>query len=86
MGPAAAGPLSDALGVQLWFIIDGLSMVVLTLVSFIIPAIMMTEENANEKSGRDPPDARSSTRGRFELLGRLLPLTTAALSFGDTPI
>jgi len=39
-----AGPVSDALGVQIWFWIGGTAMVSIGIISFFTPAVMQIEE------------------------------------------
>jgi len=41
---AIAGPVSDALGVQIWFWIGGTAMVSIGIISFFTPAVMQIEE------------------------------------------
>jgi MFS transporter, DHA3 family, macrolide efflux protein len=45
LGLAIAGPVSDRLGIQIWFIIAGFLCLSVAFVSFFIPAIMHIEEN-----------------------------------------
>jgi hypothetical protein len=40
-----AGPLSDALGIQVWFWAGGLICVLIGIAGFFIPAIMNIENN-----------------------------------------
>jgi DHA3 family macrolide efflux protein-like MFS transporter len=52
MSPAGlllAGPISDTIGIQVWFIIGGVAMVFTALVSIFIPAIMRMEDREVEK-------------------------------------
>jgi DHA3 family macrolide efflux protein-like MFS transporter len=44
LGLAAAGPLSDAYGVQVWFIVAGAATLLMGLGAFFVPAIMHVEE------------------------------------------
>ncbi len=48
LGLAIAGPVADALGVQIWFLIGGLATVIMGVGSFFIPAIMRIEDKAGE--------------------------------------
>ena len=45
LGLAVAGPVSDWLGVQIWFVIAGILCITVGLIGFLIPAIMHIEEN-----------------------------------------
>ena len=44
IGLAIAGPLSDALGIQTWFVVGGVVSALLGLIGFMIPAVMKIEE------------------------------------------
>ncbi len=44
VGLAIAGPVADALGVQIWFIIGGIAMIATGLTSLFVPAIMRIGE------------------------------------------
>ena len=48
LGLAIAGPVADALGVQIWFLIGGLATVIMGVGSFFIPSIMQIEDKAGE--------------------------------------
>jgi DHA3 family macrolide efflux protein-like MFS transporter len=48
-GLLLAGPISDTIGIQVWFIIGGVAMVFTALVSIFIPAIMRMEDREVEK-------------------------------------
>jgi MFS transporter, DHA3 family, macrolide efflux protein len=45
-----AGPVSDWLGVRTWYMIGGITCIVIAIASFFIPAIMNIEENRQKKS------------------------------------
>jgi DHA3 family macrolide efflux protein-like MFS transporter len=45
IGLAIAGPLTDIIGVRLWFFVAGFGMIALILVGFNLPALMNLEEN-----------------------------------------
>jgi DHA3 family macrolide efflux protein-like MFS transporter len=45
LGLLIAGPLSDALGVQVWFWAGGLICVLIGIAGFFIPAVMGIESN-----------------------------------------
>ncbi len=44
IGLALAGPLSDAFGIQVWFVIGGVFTILMGVVSFAIPAVMRIED------------------------------------------
>lgn len=48
LGLAIAGPVADALGVQIWFLIGGIATVIMGVGSFFVPAIMQIEDRATE--------------------------------------
>lgn len=48
LGLAIAGPVADALGVQIWFVIGGIGMAAIGTIAFFVPAIMRIEERAAE--------------------------------------
>lgn len=52
LGLAIAGPIADALGVQIWFLIGGVATVIMGAGSFFIPAIMRIEDKATEIEAR----------------------------------
>ncbi len=49
LGLAVAGPVSDWLGVQIWFVIAGILCITVGLIGFLIPAIIHIEENHQAK-------------------------------------
>ena len=51
-----AGPISDWLGVRIWYLIGGGLCIIVTLVAFSIPAIINIEHNRNQ-----PPPFEAST-------------------------
>ncbi len=61
LGLAIAGPVADALGVQIWFLIGGIATVIMGAGSFFIPAIMQIEDKAAEVEVRpySPHPARA---------------------------
>lgn len=61
LGLAIAGPVADALGVQIWFLIGGLATVIMGVGSFFVPAIMRIEDKAAEVEVRpySPHPARA---------------------------
>jgi len=44
LGLAIAGPVADALGVQIWFLIGGIATIVMGTGALFIPAIMQIED------------------------------------------
>jgi len=58
LGLAVAGPVSDALGLQVWYVAAGLACALTGLGGFLIPEIVRIEENHN---GRVVAQARMST-------------------------
>ena len=52
LGLAIAGPVADALGVQIWFLIGGLATVIMGVGSFFVPSIMRIEDKAAEVEAR----------------------------------
>ena len=52
LGLAIAGPVADALGVQIWFLIGGIATVIMGVGSFFVPAIMRIEDKAAEVEAR----------------------------------
>ncbi len=58
LGLAIAGPVSDRLGIQIWFIIAGFLCLSVALASFFIPAIMHIEENHTSRERVASPGSR----------------------------
>ena len=52
---AVAGPVSDWLGLQVWYVTAGVLCGVTGLAGFFIPAIVNIEENANGTSAEAEP-------------------------------
>jgi MFS transporter, DHA3 family, macrolide efflux protein len=52
-----AGPVADALGVRVWYVIGGVLCIVIGLVAFAVPAIMQVEENGHGAPKRTRDDA-----------------------------
>jgi DHA3 family macrolide efflux protein-like MFS transporter len=48
LGLAIAGPVADALGVQIWFLIGGIATIIMGAGSFFVPAIMQVEDQTAE--------------------------------------
>jgi DHA3 family macrolide efflux protein-like MFS transporter len=48
IGLAIAGPLSDAIGVQVWFLIAGVTVIIMGIAMFLIPAVYQLEERFAE--------------------------------------
>lgn len=51
LGMLVAGPVADALGVQSWFVIAGVTCVAMGAVGFLSPAVMHIEDNHREQEG-----------------------------------
>jgi DHA3 family macrolide efflux protein-like MFS transporter len=51
VGLAIAGPLSDAIGVRVWFVIGGLVTTALSVGAFFVPAIIRIEDKAARHEG-----------------------------------
>jgi len=47
-----AGPLADALGVRVWYVVGGLACAAIGLAAFTIPAIMNVDENRRDAQAR----------------------------------
>lgn len=58
LGLTIAGPVADALGVQVWYLIGGIAMATIGIVSFFIPTIMRIEEKTTD---RPTPSQRLET-------------------------
>lgn len=54
LGLAISGPVSDAFGIQSWFIVGGLFMVVVGMTTFFVPMIMHIEYHVAEEVVVDP--------------------------------
>ncbi len=50
LGLAIAGPVADAAGVNVWFIIDGLTCAVMGSAAFFVPALVHLEEQGRERA------------------------------------
>jgi DHA3 family macrolide efflux protein-like MFS transporter len=48
LGLAVAGPVADALGVQVWFLVGGIVTILLGVGSFFVPAILNLEDRATD--------------------------------------
>jgi MFS transporter, DHA3 family, macrolide efflux protein len=51
-----AGPVSDWLGVQTWYLISGAACIVMTVIAFLIPVIINIEENRQKQPVETQPD------------------------------
>jgi DHA3 family macrolide efflux protein-like MFS transporter len=51
LGMAIAGPVADAFGVQLWFLVGGIASVLMGVSLRMIPAIMHLEDGGPRVSG-----------------------------------
>lgn len=58
LGMAVAGPVADIFGERIWFVVGGITFMVLGIAAFFIPAIMNVEEEATGKrTGSETPDS-----------------------------
>lgn len=55
LGLAVAGPLADALSVQVWFLIAGAATVAMGIAAFFVPAITDIEDKASDASAPHCP-------------------------------
>ena len=46
LGMAVAGPVADAFGERIWFVVGGITFIILGIAAFFIPSIMNVEEEA----------------------------------------
>ena len=53
VGLAIAGPVADALGVQIWFLIGGIATIAMGVGALFVPAIMRIEDRAAESATTD---------------------------------
>jgi len=53
LGLAIAGPVADLFGIQIWFILGGMSLLLMGVVGFFIPALVRIEEGPKKESSRD---------------------------------
>jgi DHA3 family macrolide efflux protein-like MFS transporter len=60
IGLMIAGPLADALGVQTWFVMGAVAMVILGTVAFFIPAIIQFENGHPQDAAQAVPDPTAS--------------------------
>ncbi len=58
LGLAIAGPVADLLSVQVWFLVGGVTTLLLGAGGFAVPAIMQIEDRADEGLGPTGPDQR----------------------------
>lgn len=56
---AFAGPISDALGIQFWYVLGGLTMLVIGIAAFFIPAVVRIEERGTPGPALAAEDAPS---------------------------
>lgn len=63
IGLAIAGPISDALGIQTWFIVGGLLCILMALASFVTPVVMNIEDEGKEISGEGIEEHQSAKEG-----------------------
>ncbi|MGW8227199.1 MAG: hypothetical protein ACWGOY_15770, partial [Anaerolineales bacterium] len=62
LGLIVAGPVADAIGVQSWYIIGGVSCILMALVGYSIPALMNIEDNHQKatQAANEPVETASS--------------------------
>ncbi len=62
LGLIVAGPVADAIGVQSWYIIGGVSCILMALVGYSIPALMNIEDNHQKatQAANEPVEPASS--------------------------
>jgi DHA3 family macrolide efflux protein-like MFS transporter len=54
IGLVIAGPVSDALGLQVWYVVAGVLCAVSGLAGFLVPSIVHIEENHGGQSAEGP--------------------------------
>lgn len=52
LGMAVAGPVADAFGERIWFVVGGITFIILGIAAFFIPSIMNVEEEGNREESR----------------------------------
>ncbi len=66
LGLLIAGPVADAFGVRIWYVIAGIACSVTGLAGFLIPAVMGIEENSNQRKAESfetPSETQSTVTG-----------------------
>ncbi len=63
IGLAIAGPISDALGTQTWFILGGLMCILMALASLVTPVVMNIEDEGKEISGEGIEEHHTAKEG-----------------------
>jgi len=53
LGLAIAGPVADLFGIQIWFILGGMSLLLMGAVGFFIPPLVRIEEGPKAELSRD---------------------------------
>ncbi len=61
LGMAIAGPVSDWLGIQVWFVLGGLSCVLMGVSMLLVPAIVHLEDYAHKTDIGEPVPVRVTT-------------------------
>jgi DHA3 family macrolide efflux protein-like MFS transporter len=61
-----AGPVADALGVRVWYLVGGAATVLAGLISFSIPVIMHVEQNGHAKAMGDADTPAPAVAVQFE--------------------
>jgi hypothetical protein len=54
VGLAVAGPLADAFGPPIWYVIAGVSHAAIGLLALFVPTLIRIEDRAVEKAATDP--------------------------------
>jgi DHA3 family macrolide efflux protein-like MFS transporter len=56
IGLLIAGPLSDMIGVRTWFMVGGITMIVMGMASFFIPAVVHIEDGRQAVAAQKLPE------------------------------
>ena len=62
LGMIVAGPVADALGVRLWYVVGGAACVIMSLVALFVPAILYLEDDESGSRGASVKAASHATR------------------------
>ena len=62
LGLIIAGPVADAIGVQSWYVIGGISAILMAVLGFSLPAVMNIEDNHRnaDKAAQEQVEAAGS--------------------------